>query len=179
MVNAIPEEVRLESYVRGSTFDAITDANKKVNRALVGAAYSIGTNIEIIDIPGYSPLINDKNMLNVAKEAFEAIDPDGSFVIDDAYSTGSTDMGDLSAIMPVVHPYAGGSRGKSHGNNYEIYDPEEACVKCAKWQLAMVDILLGNGAERAKQIVADYSRCLLQRMNILHISMRLTPTVTE
>ena len=52
MVNAIPEEVRLESYVRGSTFDAIVDANKKVNRALVGAAYSIGTNIEIIDIPG-------------------------------------------------------------------------------------------------------------------------------
>ena len=67
MVNAIPEEVRLESYVRGSTFDAIADANKKVNRALVGAAYSIGTNIEIIDIPGYAPLINEKNMLNVAE----------------------------------------------------------------------------------------------------------------
>ena len=156
MVNAIPEEVRLESYVRGSTFDAIVDANKKVNRALVGAAYSIGTNIEIIDIPGYSPLINDKNMLNVAKEAFLVIDPEGSFVINDAYNTGSTDMGDLSAIMPVVHPYAGGSRGKGHGNDYEIVDPEAACVKCAKWQLAMVDILLGNGAERAKQIVADF-----------------------
>ena len=156
MVNAIPEEVRLESYVRGITFDAIVDANKKVNRALVGAAYSIGTNIEIIDIPGYSPLINDKNMLNVAKEAFLVIDPEGSFVINDAYNTGSTDMGDLSAIMPVVHPYAGGSRGKGHGNDYEIVDPEAACVKCAKWQLAMVDILLGNGAERAKQIVADF-----------------------
>ena len=156
MVNAIPEEVRLESYVRGSSFDAITDANKKVNRALVGAAYSIGTNIEIIDIPGYAPLINDKNMMNVAKEAYEIIEPDAVFEMSDVMGTGSTDMGDLSCIMPVVHPYSAGARGKGHGNDYEIYDAEAACVKCAKWQLAMVAILLENGAERAKKIVADF-----------------------
>ena len=156
MVNAIPEEVRLESYVRGSSFDAISDANKKVNRALVGAAYSIGTNIEIIDIPGYAPLINDKDMMNVAKEAYAIVDPDGSFDMNDVMGTGSTDMGDLSCIMPVVHPYAGGARGKGHGNDYEIYDAEEACVKCAKWQLAMTAVLLGNGAERAKQIVDNF-----------------------
>ena len=156
MVNAIPEEVRLESYVRGSSFEAIESANKKVNRALVGAAYSIGTNIEIIDIPGYAPLINDEGMVEVAKDAYALVDPDGTFDVSDVMGTGSTDMGDLSCVMPVVHPYSAGARGKGHGNDYEIYDPEEACVKCAKWQLAMVKVLLGDSAERAKKIVADF-----------------------
>ena len=65
-------------------------------------------------------------------------------------------MGDLSCIMPVVHPHGGGARGKGHGNDYEICDPQVACVDSAKWQMAMLLLLLENGAERAKQILADY-----------------------
>ena len=70
--------------------------------------------------------------------------------------SGSTDMGDLSCIMPVVHPYAPGAVGKGHGNDYYIENPELACVGCAKWQLAMVSLLMGNGAERAQKIVDEY-----------------------
>lgn len=69
MVNAIPETVRMESYVRGKTFEAINSANKKVNRALIGAALSMGANIDIIDMPGYAPLVNDMNMIELAKDA--------------------------------------------------------------------------------------------------------------
>ncbi|MBE6602058.1 MAG: amidohydrolase [Ruminococcaceae bacterium] len=156
MVNAIPETATLESYVRGSSFDAIKDANRKVNRALTGAAYSIGTNIEITDISGYAPLHNDSLMIEVVREAYEAIDPNGSFDIRDTMGTGSTDMGDLSCVMPVIHPYAAGATGTSHGSDYQISDPEQACVKNAKWQLAMLSLLLGNGAERARRIVAEY-----------------------
>ena len=156
MVNAIPETVRLESYVRGSSFAAIENANKKVNRALTGAALSLGANIEIIDIPGYAPLVNDKELVKVSKEALELICPEEIFECLSDMGTGSTDMGDLSCIMPVIHPYAGGAIGNSHGNNYEIADPERACVLSAKWQLAMIRLLLGNGAERAKRIVSEY-----------------------
>jgi hypothetical protein len=65
-------------------------------------------------------------------------------------------MGDLSCIMPVVHPYAPGAIGKGHGNDYYIEDPELACVTCAKWQLVMLSLLMGNGAERAQKIVDEY-----------------------
>ena len=157
MVNAIPETVRLESYVRGKTFDAISENNSKVNRALCGAALSIGTNIEIVDIPGYSPLTNAPDMMEIAKEACEMLDPDVKFFYGEGITdTGSTDMGDLSCIMPVVHPYCPGSRGKGHGNDYEIYDPEAACIKSAEWQLAMLKILLSSGAERARAVLADF-----------------------
>ncbi|MBQ8813929.1 MAG: amidohydrolase [Lachnospiraceae bacterium] len=156
IVNAIPETVKIESYVRGRSFDAILKANKKVNQALCGAALSIGTNIEIIDIPGYAPLCNDPNMIELAKDAADQIIPKAGFNVSHSYGSGSTDMGDLSCIMPVIHPYAGGATGKGHGADYQIADPEAACVDSAKWQLAMLHLLLKDDAVRAKQIIADY-----------------------
>ncbi len=156
MVNAIPETVTLESYVRGSSFDAITKANKKVNRALTGAALSIGTNIEIIDAPGYGPLRNSSGMMTLAADAAKLAIPNREMYFGNEMGSGSTDMGDLAAVMPVVHPYSGGSRGKSHGNNYEIFDPEAACVDSAKWQLGMLYLLLKDGGALAEKIISEY-----------------------
>lgn len=167
MVNAIPETVQIESYVRGSSFEAIARENKKINRALIGAALSIGANIEIVDMPGYSPLFNDREMKKVAAEAMKQIDPEMELPIDTPWSTGSTDMGDLSCVMPVVHPYAAGARGTDHGNDYYIVDPEAACVKNAKWQIIMLTLLLQNGGERAKRIVEGYKPAFLSAKEFL------------
>ena len=155
MVNAIPDKVCLESYVRGKTFEGMVEANKKMNRALIGAAVSLNLNIEIIDIPGYAPLVNDKNMIQLVSEAAEAIGV--KFAYHDVFSTGSTDMGDLSQLLPVIHPYAAGSRGTAHGSDYEIADPVAACVTNAKWQITMLNMLLSSGAERAKKIISEFT----------------------
>ena len=157
MVNAIPERVELESYIRGKTFEAIMATNEKVNQAFIGAALSIGANIEIIDYPGYAPLVHDDQMMQVAKEGAEMMIEGCKFnVRSHIIGTGSSDMGDLSGIMPVVHAYGDGRIGTGHGNDYCINDPETACVSSAKMQLGMLYLLLRNGAERAKQIVADF-----------------------
>ncbi len=156
VVNAIPEKVQLESFVRGKTFHAIAQENRKVNRALIGAALSIGANIEIEDSPGYAPLVNSKEMIEVASEALTAIFPDKKLVKSGVYSTGSTDMGDLSCIMPVIHPYAPGAQGVSHGDNYYIINPESACLESAMWQLTILTLLLSNHAERAKNVIDQY-----------------------
>ena len=156
MVNAIPEEVRLESYVRGSSFDGIVAANQKVNQALIGAALSLGANIDIIDIPGYAPLYNDKNMVQLMKDAADAVIPNHQCEVQNIFESGSTDMGDLSCIMPAIHPYCGGAEGLCHGKDYHIVDVEKACVDSAKWQLAMLRLLLQDDAAQAKRIVAEY-----------------------
>ena len=155
MVNAIPDKVTLESYVRGKTFEAIEDANKKVNRALTGAALSLGLNVEIIDIPGYSPLNNSTDMIDVAKDAANDLGLD--FRFSETYATGSTDMGDLSQIMPVVHPYAPGAQGTYHGSDFYLTDPISACITNAKWQVRMLQLLLSNGASRAKEIKHNFA----------------------
>ena len=136
MVNAIPETVRLQAFT--------------------GAALSIGTNIEIIDITGYAPLHNDDNLIELTREAAALAIPQHEFKMYNGMSSGSTDMGDLSCIMPVIQPFAGGARGRGHGNDYEIYDPEAACLDSAKFQLGMLKLLLENDAVRAKEIVAAY-----------------------
>ena len=154
-VNAIPDTVILESFVRGKTFEAITEVNKRVNRALVGAALSLGANVEIQDKPGYAPLVNSRDMCDVAIEATKIID--GLEVEDrEEISSGSTDMGDLSGVMPVVHPYMPGAVGICHGNNFYIENPEFACVGSAKVQLNMLDILLKDGGKRVTEIKNNF-----------------------
>jgi len=163
IVNAIPERVVIESYVRGGSFPAILNASKKINRALAGAALSMGANVEIVDLPGYSPLKNDTNMMDLCEDAFHQMFPDKTFSRSSIVGTGCTDMGDLSTVMPVVHPYAGGAGGTSHGSDYQIKNPEDACVNSAKWQLAMLEMLLENGAERAKKIISEYTPLFASR----------------
>ena len=156
MVNAIPETVKMESYVRGLNFDAIKEANHRVNQALCGAAISLGTNIEIIDNPGYAPLNNNENLRHLTKEAADLIIPECNFQLNEIYGSGSTDMGDLSCIMPAIHPYCGGATGKSHGSDYQIVDPIMACVNSAKLQLAMLKLLLKDDAKEAKRIIEEF-----------------------
>ncbi len=153
-VNAIPDTVTIESYVRGLNFDVITRANDKINRALCGAALSLGANIEINDYSGYAPMTNDKKMLELAKDA--ATLAGFEYEVSTAVGTGSTDMGDISSIMPAIHPYMPGACGTSHGADYYISDPELACVGSAKWQLELLNLLLKDGAKNAKAIVADF-----------------------
>ncbi|MBQ7339430.1 MAG: amidohydrolase [Clostridia bacterium] len=156
MVNAIPEKAEIESYVRGMSFEAIQTANNRLNQALCGAALSLGNNVEIIDKPGYAPHKNDENMIALAVKTYRELFPDKPFEEKNVYSSGSTDMGDLSTIMPVVHPYACGATGKGHGNDYYITDPEKACVDSAKWQLYMLYLLLKDDGKLAKKIIAEH-----------------------
>lgn len=154
-VNAIPETVKMETYVRGASYDSILTYNKKVNQALAGAAASIGCNVELDDHPGYFPLNNDPNLSEIIKEAMEKVSGPGSAVINDNWGTGSTDMGDVSAIMPAVHPHASGAIGTGHGNDYYIHDKKLACLYPAQCLTVMADMLLTNDAALAKKVIAE------------------------
>src|SRR5207247_3729751 len=61
-VNVIPGEVRIETYVRGKTVEAILDANRRVDRALRAGALALGAQVEIETLPGYLPLFNHAGM---------------------------------------------------------------------------------------------------------------------
>lgn len=154
-VNAIPERAKVESYVRGSDFDAIVAYNKKINRALAAGAASMGAGLELSDRPGYFPLNNNPDMIDVAVEAVRELEGEQTAFYHDAWSTGCTDMGDVSSFMPAVHPYIGGATGTNHGMDYQISDPETACVLGAKCMLLMAEKLLSEDAKRAKEILAN------------------------
>ena len=155
-VNAIPDWVHMESYIRGKTFEAMKDTNVKVNRAISAGALAMGINVEIQDIPGYAPIINDELLIQIAKEAHELLETERKFIKHEIISSSSTDMGDLSCIIPVIHPQVPGAKGSSHGDNFYIQSPELACVMSAKWQMIMLWLLLKDNAAKAKKIIANY-----------------------
>lgn len=154
-VNAIPDDVRLESYIRGATMDAIVAANRKVNRAIAAAAAAMGAKVHLRDVPGYWPRFYPEDFAKLSVKAMEQVMDVVEYKPND-WGTGCSDMGDVAAVMPTVHPYASGAVGNGHGSDYFITDPDSACVKSAQVQLVMLRLLLENGAEAAKGIVANY-----------------------
>jgi metal-dependent amidase/aminoacylase/carboxypeptidase family protein len=72
------------------------------------------------------------------------------------HRTGSTDMGDVSALMPVLHPYVGGATGIGHGADYVVQDYQMAVITGAKAMASTVIDLMADGAKEANQVVANH-----------------------
>ena len=111
VVNAIPETVKLESYVRGASYEAIAGVNERVNRALAASAAALGCGVTLEDAPGYQPLNNDPTLAGIMADAMRQIAGPDSVEFSDTWSKGSTDMGDVSALIPSVQPHCSGSIG--------------------------------------------------------------------
>ncbi|MEN6565220.1 MAG: amidohydrolase [Veillonellales bacterium] len=155
LVNVVPADVRIESYVRAKTIEAMLDANKKINRALIGGASAIGAEVEIKDLPGYLPLINNEILTKLYKENAAALLGTDS-IIPLEHHAASTDMGDLSHIMPVVHPWVGGVSGNLHTRDFKVVDPEMAYLISAQSMAMTIIDLLTDGAACAKQLLQSY-----------------------
>jgi metal-dependent amidase/aminoacylase/carboxypeptidase family protein len=139
--------------VRGKTLEAIVDAARKVDRALRAGALALGAKVEIETWPGYMPMTCDPIMIEHFRGNAAALVGEENYG-ESGHQTGSTDMGDLSQVMPVLHPYLGGARGAGHGPDYEIVDKPLAYVTMAKMLAAMAVDMLSDGAQRGREVVA-------------------------
>ena len=154
-VSAVPADVRMETFVRGKTLDAIMDANRKVDRALRAGAMAVGATVEIQTIPGYLPMLQNDRMNDLFRANAGAL-VGSENVGDTGHRTGSTDMGDVSHLMPVIHPYVGGATGIGHGADYVVHDYQLAVITAAKAMAATVIDLMGDGAQEANRIIANH-----------------------
>jgi amidohydrolase len=155
LVNVVPAEVCMETYVRGRTTEAILDANAKVDRALRAGALAMGAQVEIETLPGYMPLKNNAALTRLFKS--NAQDLFGADAFSEiGHRTGSTDMGDLSHVMPALHPYMSGAYGPGHSVDWHISDKEMGYIGPAKsLALMAVDLLYGDATE-ARRVMDGY-----------------------
>lgn len=143
--------------VRGSSVESIMRINRQVNRAIAGAAVSIGAKANIEDFIGYLPLQNDKKLANLSKEVMGKVVPKDNVQIRlSEWEMSSTDMGDVSSLIPSIHPHCGGAVGNSHGSDYNIGNFDSACINSAKYQILLAYNLLLNNAINARQIMDNY-----------------------
>lgn len=147
LVNIVPADIRMETYVRGTNLEAILDASEKVNRSLKGSAYAIGAEVEIDELPGYLPLIQNPRLSELFAENGERLLGTGTNIYGQELM-GATDAGDVSSIMPLIHISTGGYTGDAHSRDFTICDKEMAYVMPAKaMAMTVIDLLWDNGKE--------------------------------
>jgi amidohydrolase len=158
-VSVVPSEVKMETFVRGGSLKAILDANKKVDRCLRAGAMAMGAEVEIHTIPGYLPQRNDKRLGQIFGANVEALFGPGQFHIG-GHRSGSTDMGDLAHLMPVIHPHLVAAEGRAHGADWRINEPRHGYVTPAKLlAMSAIDLLYGDAAP-ANEILASFERAM-------------------
>ena len=155
-VSSVPADVRMETFVRARTVEAFTSAADKVDRALRAGAMAVGGSVTITTLPGYLPIRSDETMLATYRSnAAELVGEEN--LVSLVHRTGSTDMGDLSQIMPVIHPYVAAASGHAHGADYVVEDYELGVITSAKAMAMTVIDLLVDGARLAKKVKSEYS----------------------
>lgn len=157
LVNVVPNDVVLETLVRGKTLEAFSDASVKTDRSFRAGAIALGAGYRIETMPGYLPGLYHqfpKEIVELAKNLFgedkvKETDPEH-------HGSGSTDVGDVQHIMPVLTFHTGGTIGGFHQVDFDIVDEEEAYIVTAKLFALSAYRLLRDGAKTAKQEVASY-----------------------
>lgn len=159
LVNVIPDDVRMESYVRAASIEALRDSNIKIDRALRAGADAVGAEVSIQSLPGYLPMNNNQDLNQVLRANAEVLYGKTQVVVG-THEAGSTDTGDLSHIMPTIHPWLGCVSGALHSKDYVVADYHAAYIKSAQTlAMTVIDLLYGDG-EVSEKILGGYKPLL-------------------
>src|SRR5215468_8156729 len=103
-VNIIPERAACEFSVRARDDRELARVRAIVERCAKGAAIASGVDVEIALREGYRDL---RNNMTLARRFGEHLAAHGRIAPEDDESlgAGSTDMGDVSHVVPAIHPY--------------------------------------------------------------------------
>lgn len=151
-VNVVPARAIMELQVRARTPDAVKHLSVVVDRCVRGAALAFGGRVRIENLGGYMPY---KTCPKVdAIHAANLKELTGAVLGNFGHRGSSTDMGDVSMLMPALHAYSGGFSGSPHAKDFIVTDPDKAYVEGAKL-LAMDAVdLLSNDAAKAKELAS-------------------------
>ncbi len=156
-VNVVPHDVTVDLQVRAKTWDALLDADKKIDRAYRAAAYAFGAQVDITDGMGYLPVIPSAPCPALTQAAAlladQATAEPVSFAV---HNAASTDVGDLTHRMPVVNFTFSGFSGTLHGADFRVTDREKAYILPAKLAALTMYRLLREGAAQARELIAQY-----------------------
>ena len=159
MLNVVPDTVVVDGMIRANNLTALEAASAAFDRAFEGCAHAIGAKAEVESWQGYMPIIyqpaNDALRLAAA-----AVNADGNLTIEEATvlqkNAASSDVGDLSHVMPIVNFTHGGVKGALHSADFSIVDEQKALILPAKMFALSVYHLLKNNAELAKKEIAEH-----------------------
>lgn len=155
VVNTVPAEAVLEIQIRGRTLEAISQIKDGVRRAVQGGAMVVGCGLEEEWLGGYMPYQahpalsellghNASSLLNLSK------------IPEEGHGYFSTDLGDLSQVMPVAQIAVGGFKGGFHALDFTVADKYLSYLIPAKILCHTIIDLLERGAAKAREIKESF-----------------------
>ncbi|MBK7579412.1 MAG: M20 family metallopeptidase [Myxococcales bacterium] len=103
-VNIIPEHAAAEFSVRAPSNEELERVQGIVERCARGAALACGVEVELSVRTGYREMRNNLTLARRFGAALSSLGRPGR-ESDDRVGAGSTDMGDVSQVVPAIHPY--------------------------------------------------------------------------
>ena len=122
----------IETLVRGKTKEAFTDAAFKTDRSFKAGAMALGAGYRIETSPGYLPSIPQAMPDEIIEIMEEAAGKKVRKVSLEEHGGGSTDVGDVQHLIPVLTFHTGGVLGGLHQTDFSVVDEEEAYILTAK-----------------------------------------------
>jgi amidohydrolase len=104
-VNIIPELAACEMSVRARTIEELARVRAIVERCAAGAAMASGVEVEVVARQGYRDMRNNMTMARRFGAHLERTSARKARETDERVGAGSTDMGDVSHVVPSIHPY--------------------------------------------------------------------------
>ena len=160
VVNSVPDEVCVDTYVRGATLEAIEKGNAVVERAVCGACQIIGAEYDIKDVSGYLPLVESIELSKVFEDVSKDVLGTENVVYGEPI-TGSSDIGDLSNLIPTIQPSIGGFAGALHSKEFMVFDNITAYIKAVEILAKTTVELLYDNARKAEYVKNSFK----QKMN--------------
>lgn len=153
-INSVPADVRLECFVRSGTTERIQHLLAKTNSAFLAGGEAIGAQTEFKGLSGYLPLVCNKSINALyAENAARFIPKDR--IVPISQFLASTDMGDITHLMPAIHVLSGGIKGSLHAADFEVVDYQAAIAIPAKiTALTLIDLLSGE-VSAMQSIIAE------------------------
>lgn len=102
--NIIPEYAKARFFIRAATRSGLNDVTRRVKAVAEGAALATGAKLNIIAFQNEvdNLLLNDRYnevFKNVIEDLVETV------ATDERVGIGSTDAGNISQVVPTIHPY--------------------------------------------------------------------------
>ncbi len=173
LVNVVPADVQMETYVRARNIEALSEACRKVDRSIHGACYAIGAKSVIDNMPGQLPLRQNPALSRLFREN------SARFFTQEEIQTGvdlvgSTDMGDLTHLIPCIHPTVGGYAGNAHSKDFCIADWETAVLLPTKMMAMTLIDLLADGGSMMAEIQRDFAPAMTREQYCAYLDEQFT-----
>jgi len=106
--NAIPQRTEGRWYVRAPTLSQLEELEPRIQRCFAAGALATGCDLTIEpESKPYSEFRNDEQLLGAYQRRAEQLGREFSTGADSLMNRASTDMGNVSQVIPAIHPYIG------------------------------------------------------------------------